>query len=136
MNFKETHINPMNAVVYTTPDGFGFNLHDVCMNPIETNFVLGKRMRIVVTTAKSDNGRWNFGHDFMYYSGEYHRPCSYVSSVDDGYASESKAILEALVCSESFFRYYIYENPDLIEAVMKRIRLLKRRYQERQLELF
>ena len=135
---------------------FGFNIFDVCLTPHIKIDWANKVCSLKVTTAQSDNGRWNFGDNFWTQGG-----CcgaAYVDMLRDGYNTEKEAVSEALnsleekcqrVIDEIQFRGGDIDDDDSNEPVvsgssvfpklkeaMSKIEHYKEVFNPRQLELF
>lgn len=91
------HPHSMSETVHRNKYGFGFNIHDVCMNPDVDVSIESKYGSVEVKTARSDNGRWEYGYrstvGTWFYFGH---PCSFVAHKEHGFATKNDALFEAL----------------------------------------
>ena len=76
--------------------GFGFNIFDVCLTPNVKIKWTNKTNYFEVVTAQSDNGRWDFGLHYNFWTQGGCRGASYVDTLKDGYNTEKEAINAAL----------------------------------------
>ena len=137
---------------------FGFNICDTCLTPHVKIEWTNKTCSFEVTTAQSDNGRWDFGFHYNFWTQGGCCGAHYVDTSTGGYNTEKHAINAALnsleekcqrVIDEIQFRSGdIYDDdsnepevrgssvlPKLKEA-MSKIALYKKVFDPRQLELF
>ena len=136
---------------------FGFNIHGVCMTPRVCVDWKNSVCRVTITTAKSDNGRWDFGVSTFFWDRSSSSPTRFVENTDKGFDNEKKAIVAGLdmakkccqqVLDDIAFRGGIPDDeedksrargvsvlPKLNEA-MVRINQFKSLYNPQQLELF
>ena len=137
---------------------FGFNICDVCLTPNVKIKWENKINYFEVATAQSDNGRWDFGLHYNFWTQGGCNGAAYVDTLKDGYNTEKEAINAALssleekcqrVIDEIQFRGGdIYDDdsnepeirgssvlPILKEAIRK-IAHYKEVFNPRQLELF
>lgn len=76
-------------------DGFKFNVWDVCLNPNIALEWQGKSCKFKVETAKSQNGRWDYGTDcWLVNVGVCHAAC-FVNG-QDGFLTEKECVYDAL----------------------------------------
>lgn len=96
-DYSMAHPHSMSETVHRNKYGFGFNIHDVCMNPDVDVSIESKYGCVEVNTARSDNGRWEYGYRSTIvewiYSGY---PCSFVAHKEHGFATKNDALFEAL----------------------------------------
>lgn len=133
---------------------FDFNIFDVCLTPNVKIEWANKFCNFEITTAQSDNGRWDFGCSYNFYNGGGCHGATYVVK-NDGFASEKEAIHSALIQLSEFCQRVISEIqfvggiPDEEEGVKKstpvlaelkgafaKIAYYKELFNPRQLELF
>ncbi|KDR51734.1 hypothetical protein [Hoylesella loescheii] len=150
--------HPSSEVVHQHGE-FGFNIHGVCMTPRVCVDWKNSVCQIKITTAKSDNGRWNFGVSTCFWDRYSSSPTRFVEDADKGFDNEKKAIVAGLdmakkccqqVLDDIAFRGGIPDDdeeedksrargvsvlPKLNEA-MVRINQFKSLYNPQQLELF
>ena len=137
---------------------FCFNINDVCLTP---NVKIGWTNKIIyfeVATAQSDNGRWDFGLHYNFWTQGGCCGASYVDTLKDGYNTEKEAINAALnslkeacqrVIDEILFRGGDIDDDDIseqklrgssvlpkIKEAMKKIKFYKESFTHPQLELF
>lgn len=134
--FDRIHFHAKSIILHTTSDGFGFNINDICMNPHNVSYRFLHGISVNITTAKSDNGRWDYGILIKFKSCEYSRLVCYVDNEMKGYQNESSAIHSALNEADWFFRRKFNKYPNLLRAVLNRIVKLKSIYEPRQLSIF
>ena len=150
--------HPCTEVVHQHGE-FGFNIHGVCMTPRVCVDWKNSVCQIKITTAKSDNGRWDFGGSTYFWDRYASCPTCFVEDTAKGFDSEKKAIVAGLdwakkycqqVLDDIAFRGGIPDDdeeedkspargvsvlPKLNEA-MVRINQFKSLYNPQQLELF
>lgn len=135
---------------------FGFNICDVCLTPNVKIKWANKTNYFEVVTAQSDNGRWDFGIHYNFWTQGGCNGAAYVDTLKDGYNTEKEAINAALNSLEDKCQRVIVEIqlrgrdigdsndpknngtsvlPILKEAIRK-IAHYKEVFNPRQLELF
>ena len=82
-------------VVHTYKE-FCFNICDVCLTPHVKIDWANKVCFFKVTTAQSDNGRWDFGLHYNFWTQGGCSGAAYVDTLKGGYNTEKKAVSEAL----------------------------------------
>ena len=82
-------------VVHTYKE-FCFNICDVCLTPHIKIDWANKVCFFKVTTAQSDNGRWDFGLHYNFWTQGGCSGAAYVDTLKGGYNTEKKAVSEAL----------------------------------------
>lgn len=75
---------------------FGFNICDVCLTPNVKIKWANKTNYFEVVTAQSDNGRWDFGLHYNFWTQGGCSGAAYVDTLKGGYNTEKKAVSEAL----------------------------------------
>lgn len=112
--YLKAHPDSSNEVVLTY-GSFGFNIHDVCMNPnIPVKWSKG-RYHLEVHTAQSSNGRWSHESWCSFYYSEFIDPVIFVSTPGDGFTTEKEAVYNALTYIEQRCVREITESEDRIE---------------------
>ena len=131
---------------------FSFNICDVCLTPN----VKIKWANIKVVTAQSDNGRWDFGLHYNFWTQGGCSGAAYVDTLKDGYNTEKEAINAALNSLEDKCQRIIVEiqlrgidigdsnDPKnsgtsvlpILKEAMRKIARYKEVFNPRQLELF
>lgn len=98
--------HPANTPVMTFGK-FAYNICDVCLTPnIAVNIKQGKN-KLIIKTAQSPNGRWDYGIDCDIGTSSYGTPVSFVDNKKEGYETETLAITEALVFARDYSEYNI-----------------------------
>ena len=137
---------------------FGFNICDVCLTPNVKIKWANKTNYFEVVTAQSDNGRWDFGLHYNFWTQGGCSGASYVDTLKDGYNTEKEAVSEALnsleekcqrVIDEIQFRGGDIDDDDsnepeirgssvlpTLNEAMSKIAHYKEVFSPRQLELF
>lgn len=133
---------------------FYFNIFDVCLTPNVKIEWANKFCNFEITTAQSDNERWDFGCSYNFYNAGGCHGATYVVK-NDGFVSEKEAIYSALTQLGEFCQRVISEIqfvggiPDEEEGAKKstpvlselkgafaKIAYYKDLFNPRQLELF
>lgn len=135
---------------------FGFNICDVCLTPNVKIKWANKTNYFEVATAQSDNGQWDYGLHYNFWTQGGCNGAAYVDKLKDGYNTEKEAINAALNSLEDKCQRVIVEIqlrgrdigdsndpknngtsvlPILKEAIRK-IAHYKEVFNPRQLELF
>lgn len=83
--------------VVLSHNGFDFNIHDVCLTPNVPVRLLNTYCHVSVKTAQSPNGRWNYGLDVNLHNSSHLHGATFVDKVENGYETETDAILAALL---------------------------------------
>lgn len=136
---------------------FCFNIFDICLTPNIKIDWSNKSCSFRVTTAQSDNGRWNFGVNYNFGTQGGCSGASYVNNFEEGYSTEKEAVLAALECIEWRCQQSIDElplrrgvteeedfntngrNPSAfprLKEALNRIKSYKETFNPRQLDLF
>ena len=144
-------------VVHTYKE-FCFNIADVCLTPHIKIDWAKKVCSFKVTTAQSDNGRWDFGLSYNFWTQGGCCGATYIGTLKDGYNTEKEAINAALnsleencqrVIDEIQFRGGDIDDDDsnepeirgssvlpILKEAMRKIAHYKEVFSPRQLELF
>lgn len=137
---------------------FGFNINDVCLTPNVKIKWDNKTNYFEVITAQSDNGRWDYGLHYNFWTQGGCNGAAYVDTLKDGYNTEKEAINAALssleekcqrVIDEIRFRGGDIDDNDsneseirgtsalpILKEAMRKIAYYKELFNPRQLELF
>ena len=75
---------------------FGFNIFDVCLTPDVKIDWANKTCSFEVVTAQSDNGRWDFGLHYNFWTQGGCNGAAYIDTLKGGYNTEKEAINVAL----------------------------------------
>ena len=96
-DYCKAHPHSDGEIVHTSPSGYGFNIHDVCLNPdIDVQVEYGQ-VGFTIKTAQSDNGRWECGyHATIPRLRVMLHPCCFVNRKDYGYETKKEAVFDAL----------------------------------------
>lgn len=87
--------HPANTPVMTFGK-FAYNICDVCLTPnIAVNIKQGEN-KLIIKTAQSPNGRWDYGIDCDIGTSSYGTSVSFVDNKKEGYETETLAMIEAL----------------------------------------
>lgn len=134
-------------------DGFKFNVWDVCLNPNMALEWQGKSCKFKVETAKSPNGRWDYGTDCWFVNGGGCHAACFVDG-QDGFPTEKECVYDALKYFEEKVLRKISEGKNRVELdyngepvkgnstisylkeCLKQIRKFKEQYNPKQLSLF
>ena len=143
--------SPSHPVFYY--DGFKFNVWDVCLNPNIALEWQGKSCKFKVKTAKSPNGRWDYGTDCWFANGGGCHAACFVDG-QDGFPTEKECLYTALKHFEEKVLRKISEEKNHVELddnlehvkgsstishlkeCFKQIRKFKEQYNQKQLSLF
>lgn len=118
---------PDGDIAFVSEDGYKFNIHDICRNPSEAvNIRLDQSNYIVIGTAKSPNGRYDYSLDYAIDLGGGGCGASFIADLDKGYGSKEKAILHALQAVEN---YANRNNSKNAKAMLARIAETRRSIQ-------
>ena len=82
-------------VVHTYKE-FCFNIADMCLTPHIKIDWAKKVCFFKVTTAQSDNGRWDFGLSYNFWTQGGCCGATYIDTLKDGYNTEKEAVSAAL----------------------------------------
>lgn len=137
---------------------FGFNIFDVCLTPDVKIKWTNKTNYFEVSTAQSDNGRWDFGLRYTFWTQGGCNGAAYVDTQKGGYNTEKEAINAALnsleencqrVIDEIQFRGGDIDDGDsnkpeirgssvlpMLKEAMRKIAHYKEVFSPRQLEMF
>lgn len=137
---------------------FGFNINDVCLTPNVKIKWDNKTNYFEVITAQSDNGRWDYGLHYNFWTQGGCNGAAYVDTLKDGYNTEKEAINATLssleekcqrVIDEIQFRGGDIDDNDsneseirgtsalpILKEAMRKIAYYKEIFNPRQLELF
>lgn len=137
---------------------FGFNIYDVCLTPNVKIKWENKINYFEVETAQSDNGRWDYGLHYNFWTQGGGCGAGYVDTPTGGYNTEKEAIDAALnslkdkcqrVIDENQFRGGDTDDDDsndtknrgtsvlpILKEAMRKIAHYKEVFNPRQLELF
>ena len=137
---------------------FAFNICDVCLTPLVKIYWANKVCFMEVKTAQSDNGRWDFGLHYNFWTQGGCRGAYYVDTPTGGYNTEKEAINAALnsledkcqrVIDEIQFRGEDIDDDDsnepeirgtsvlpILKEATRKIAHYKEVFNPRQLELF
>ena len=137
---------------------FGFNICDVCLTPNVKIKWANKTNFFEVATAQSDNGRWDYGLHYTFWTQGGCRGARYVDTPTGGYNTEKEAIDAALNSLEESCQRVIDEiqfrggdiddndsnEPEIrgssvlptLKEAMSKIAHYKEVFNPRQLELF
>lgn len=134
-------------------DGFKFNAWDVCLNPNMALEWQGKSCKFKVETAKSPNGRWDYGTDCWFVNGGVCHAACFVDG-QDGFPTEKECVYAALKYFEENVHRKISEGKNRVELddngepikgsstishlreCLNQIRKFKEQYNPKQLSLF
>lgn len=137
---------------------FGFNICDVCLTPNVKIKWANKTNYFEVVTAQSDNGRWDFGVHYNFWTQGGCNGAAYIDTLKDGYNTEKEAINAALNSLEDKCQRVIVEiqlrggdiddddsnKPEIrgtsvlpiLKEAIRKIARYKEVFNPRQLELF
>lgn len=130
-------------------DGFKFNVWDVCLNPNIALEWQGKSCKFKVETAKSQNGRLDYGTDcWLVNVGVCHAAC-FVNG-QDGFLTEKECVYDALkhfeekvlreisVCKSRVELNHTEKSNTIshLNKCLNQIHKFKEQYNPRQLSLF
>ena len=154
---KYLHFSDRPEIVHQYKE-FGFNIFDVCLTPNVKIKWENKINYFEVATAQSDNGRWDFGLHYNFWTQGGCSGAAYVDTLKDGYNTEKEAINAALssleekcqrVIDEIQFRGGDIDDNDsneseirgtsalpILKEAMRKIAYYKEVFNPRQLELF
>ena len=94
---------PEGDIAFVSADGYKFNIHDVCRNPTEAvNIRLDQSNYVVIGTAKSPNGRYDYSLDYAIDLGGGGSGASFIADINKGYGTKEEAILHALGIVEGY----------------------------------
>ena len=134
-------------------DGFKFNAWDVCLNPNMALEWQGKSCKFKVETAKSPNGRWDYGTDCWFVNGGGCHAACFVDG-QDGFPTEKECVYAALKHFEEEVLREISDRKNRVELddngepakgsssishlkeCLNQIRKFKEQYNPKQLSLF
>lgn len=102
------------SIVFTY-EKFGFNISDVCLTPnVPAKFDKGSS-HFEVRTARSPNGRWEYGYSYDFCRSSGCHAATFVSDQGKGFPGEKEAVYDALKFLEEICLREIDECRDRIE---------------------
>ena len=151
------HLEDRPKIVHRYKD-FGFNICDTCLTPHVKIEWANKVCFIEVTTAQSDNGRWDFGFHYKFWTQGSCCCAHYIDTPTGGHNTEKEAINAVLnsleekcqrVIDEILFRGGDIDDDDCdepeirgssvlpkLKEAMNKIKSYREVFNPRQLELF